>query len=306
MINREKFIEGRFKMVLKLSHSLSFFEKLWFIYSQRVHKKLINEHANFYLKPNDIISHRPTLFGYHESFIEKLIEKTSEDYPHFFLDLGANIGLTSSLVGNSFQRVDCVEPNELVFNILKTNLAINLSTDNYHCHMIGLGRKDETLNLLVPKDNFGGAFIEESNDIVFTKKAALSEDFIEVQVKVINAEKWLVKYFSTMERHCLTKGVVKIDVEGYEGIIFESLIASLPKNFELLVIMENWFEHFPIKKFTSSNHNLSWYYFRKKKRLLHSIPFKLLGLSSSYRHELEELTEFCKNPHDIVCHLSAI
>ena len=243
-------------MVQQPFHSFSFFEKLWFIYSQRIHKKLVNKNANFYLKPNDIISHRPTLFGYHESLIEKLIEKTSADHPHFFLDLGANIGLTSSLVGNSFQRVDCVEPNELVFNILKTNLAINLKTNNYHCHMIGLGQKNETLNLMVPKDNFGGAFIEKNNDIVSIKQTELSEDFLQVQVKIMNSE--------------------------------------------------NWFEHFPIKKFTSSTHKLSWNYFKKKKRLLHSIPFKLLGLSSSYRHELEELTEFSKNTHDIVCRLSAI
>ena len=219
--------------------------------------------------------------------------------------MGANIGQTSSLVGNSFQRVNCVEPNKLVFNILKTNLAINLKTDNYHCHMIGLGQKDETLNLIVPKDNFGGAFIEKNNDIVSTKQSELSKDFLELQVKAMNSKNWLQNYFSIMENHKLTKGVVKIDVEGYEGIIFESLLASLPKNFELLIIMENWFEHFPIKKFTSSTHKLSWYYFKKKKRLLHSIPFKLLGLSSSYRHELEELTEFSKNPHDIVCRLSA-
>ena len=292
-------------MIQKLSRSFSFFEKLWFIYSQRIHKILVNKNANFYLKPNDIISHRPTLFGYHESLIEKLIETTSADHPHFFLDLGANIGLTSSLVGNSFQRVDCVEPNELVFNILKTNLAMNLETDNYHCHMIGLGQKDETLKLMVPKDNFGGAFIEKNNEIVSTNQTELSENFLEVQIKVVNSKNWLQNYFSTMKSHNLTKGVVKIDVEGYEGIIFESLIASLPKNFELLVKMENWFQHFPIKKFKSSNHKLSWYYFKMKKRLLHSTPSKLLGLSSSYRSELEELTEFSKNPHDIVCRISA-
>ena len=141
--------------------------------------------------------------------------------------------------------------------------------------------------------------------IVSTNQSELSEDFLEVQIKVVNSENWFQNYFSTMKSHSLTKGVVKIDVEGYEGIIFESLITSLPKNFELLVVMENWFEHFPTKKFTSPTHKLSWYYFKKEKRFLHSIPFKLLGLSSSYRHKLEELTEFSKNPHDIVCRISA-
>jgi len=188
---------------------------------------------------------------------------------------------------------------------LKTNLAINLRTDNYHCHMIGLGQKDETLNLIVPKDNFGGAFIEKNNDILSTKQTELSKDFLEVQIQVMNSKNWLKDYFSKMKKYNFAKGIVKIDVEGYEEIIFESLLATLPKNFELIVIMENWFEHFPINKFKSSSHNFDWYYFKKKKRLLHSIPFKLLGLSSSYRHELEELTEFSKNPHDIVCRVSA-
>ena len=53
------------------------------------------------------------------------------------LDLGANIGLTSALVRKRFKRIDCVEPNELVFNILKTNLALHLAPETYHCHLIG-------------------------------------------------------------------------------------------------------------------------------------------------------------------------
>lgn len=292
-------------MPLKLSHSMKFLEKLWFIYSQRIYKRLVNKNANFYLKPNDIISHRPTLFGYHESLIEKLIDKTSAKHSHFFLDLGANIGLTSSLVGNSFQRVDCVEPNELVFNILKTNLAMNLNSNNYHCHMIGLGKDDETMNLIVPKDNFGGAFVEKDNKLSLNKKNEMSKQFLDIKVEIVCSKNWLKAYFLKLKKLNLSKGVVKIDVEGYEEIIFDSLIATLPKNFELVVIMENWFEHFPINKFTTPNHNFDWYYLKKKKRLFHSIPFKLLGLSSSYKHELVRLTETSKNPHDVVCEISA-
>ena len=292
-------------MTLRLSHSFSFLEKIWFIYSQRVHKFLINDKANFYLKPNDIISHRPTLFGYHELLIEKLINGSSAEYSDFFLDLGANVGLTSALVGNSFKRIDCVEPNELVFNILKTNLAMNLNSDNYHCHMIGLGKKDETLNLIVPKDNFGGAFVKENNNLTVKKESELSKGFLEVQVQIINSKNWFKKFFSELKKNNQKRGIIKVDVEGYEGIIFENLISTLPKNFEVIVIMENWFEHFPINKYQSPNHSFAWYFLKKKKRWLHSIPFKFLGLSSSYEHELVELTETSKNPHDIVCQISA-
>ena len=292
-------------MTLRLSHSFTFLEKIWFIYSQRIHKALINDNANFYLKPNDIISHRPTLFGYHELLIETFIDQASSEHSDFFLDLGANIGLTSSMVGNGFQRIDCVEPNELVFNILKTILALNIASDNYHCHMIGLGKKDETLNLLIPKDNFGGAFIKENNNIAIKRESELSNDYLEVQVEIVNSHYWLKKFFWELKESNQKKGIIKVDVEGYEEIIFDRLIATLPKDFDVIVIMKNWFEHFPANKYKSDNHDLAWYYFKKKKRWLHSIPVKFLGLSSSYLHELVELTETTKNPHDIVCQISA-
>ena len=292
-------------MNIHLSHGFKFAEKIWFIYSQRIHKALVHKKANFYLKPNDIISHRPTLFGYHELLIEKLINRASAEYSDFFLDLGANIGLTTALVGNRFKRIDCVEPNELVFNILKTNLAINLNSNNYQCHMIGLVRKDGILNLLILKNNFGGAFINEDNRRVIKKAEDYSERLIEVQVVMRSAKDWFKKYFSDLEREQQKRGIIKIDVEVYEEIIFESLIATLPKKFEVLVIMENWFEDFPINKCCSPHHSLSWSYIRKTKRMLHSIPFKLLGLSSSYKHELVELTEHSKNPHDITCQIRA-
>lgn len=291
-------------MTLKLSHSFTFLEKIWFIYSQRIHKFLINDKANFFLKPNDIISYRPTLFGYHELLIEKLIDKANAEYSDFFLDLGANIGLTSSLVGNNFKRVDCVEPNELVFNILKTNLAMNLNLPTVQCHMVGLGKKDEKLKLVIPKDNFGGAFISKDNNILSIKDEAPSTEFLEVQVQIKNSKNWLKTYFSEMKNNKLTRGIIKIDVEGYEEIIFDNIVSTLPKNFEVIVIMENWFECFPVNKFKSDKHSFSWYYLKKKKRLFHSLPFKLLGLSSSYRHELVDLRETSTNPHDVICQIS--
>ena len=299
-------------MEFKTTFSQSILQKLWFIYSQRIHKFLIHKSSNFYLKPNDIISYRPTLFGYHEAHIEKLIQEGSESYNGFFLDLGANVGLTSALVGNRFKSIDCVEPNELVFNILKTNLALHLVPETYHCHMIGLGKKDEELKLLVPKDNFGGAFIESGNDIVDIKKAEAAnnkhfdkDNFAEIKITVRNAESWLGNYFSELQKDGLTSGIIKIDVEGYEGLIFERILKTLPENFYALIIMENWFDRFPIEKFASSSHDFKWFYFRKIKRIFHSIPFKILGLSSSYRLELHPLTGKTAQPHDVICLLSS-
>ena len=99
----------------------------------------------------------------HEPHIEALITEASATHGDFLLDIGANIGMTSALVGRRFKRVDCVEPNELVVNILKTNLAMNLSATEHEVHAVGLGKEDGVLTLRVPPDNFGGAYVEAGN-----------------------------------------------------------------------------------------------------------------------------------------------
>ncbi|MGB1826563.1 MAG: hypothetical protein ACPHLN_08970, partial [Candidatus Puniceispirillaceae bacterium] len=86
-------------MFERVRHRQTFFGKLWYIYGQRLHRWMIAKDANVYLKPNDIISHRPTLFGMHEPHIEALITEASATHGDFLLDIGANIGMTSALVG---------------------------------------------------------------------------------------------------------------------------------------------------------------------------------------------------------------
>ena len=150
-------------MFERVRHKQTFFGKLWYIYGQRLHRLMIAKNANVFMKPTDIISHRPTLFGMHEPHIEKLIAEAALTNGDFLIDLGANIGMTSALAGHHFTRVDCVEPNELVVNILKTNLAMNLPTTDHEVHAIGLGKEDGVLKLRVPADNFGGAYVETGN-----------------------------------------------------------------------------------------------------------------------------------------------
>ena len=150
-------------MFERFRHRQTFFGKLWYIYGQRMHRWMIAKDANFYLKPNDIISHRPTLFGMHKPHIEALMTEAYKTHGDFLLDIGANIGMTSALVGRRFRRVDCVEPNELVVNSLKTNLAMNLSATEHEVHAVDLGKEDGLLTLRVPPDNFGGAYVEDGN-----------------------------------------------------------------------------------------------------------------------------------------------
>ena len=299
-------------MFERVRHRQTFLGKLWYIYGQRLHRWMIAKDANVYLKPNDIISHRPTLFGMHEPHIEALITEASATHGDFLLDIGANIGMTSALVGRRFARVDCVEPNELVVNILKTNLAMNLSATEHEVHAVGLGKEDGVLTLRVPPDNFGGAYVEDGNPQFDGETAARhSNQFddrsghLALDVVIREAGQWLDGRFAALRDAGFRKGVIKIDVEGYEEVIFGKIIEMLPADFSAVVVMENWFDQFPVSRFSSARHSLAWYYVQKRRRILHSIPFKLLGLSSSYDQVVAPLDDDTKSPHDVICVIGA-
>ena len=88
--------------------------------------------------------------------------------------------------------------------------------------------------------------------------------------------------FAALREAGFRKGVIKIDVEGYEEVIFGKIIETLPADFSVVSVMKNWFDRFPVSRFSSARHSLAWYYVQKRRRILHSIPFNLLGISSSY------------------------
>ncbi len=295
-------------MFERVRHRQTFFSKLWYIYGQRLHRWMIAKDTNVYLKPNDIISHCPTLFGMHEPHIEALITEASTTHGDFLLDIGANIGMTSALLGRWFKRVDCVEPNQLVVNILKTNLAMNLSATEHEVHAVGLGKEDGVFTLRVPANNFGGAYVEDGNPQFDGETAAQhSNQFsdrsnhLALDVVIWEAGQWLDCRFTALREAGFRKGVIKIDVEGYEEVIFGKIIKTLPDDFSAVVVMENWFDRFPVSRFSSARHSLAWYYVQKRRRILHSIPFKLLGLSSSYDQVVAPLDDDTKSPHDVIC-----
>ena len=53
--------------------------------------------------------------------------------------------------------------NRIQRDILKTNLAINLSTTEYEFYVVSLGKEEGVFTLRLPSDNFGGAYVEDGN-----------------------------------------------------------------------------------------------------------------------------------------------
>ena len=125
--------------IQKCEYQQGVLHKLFYRQAQSIHKFLIRKSGNYYLKPNDIISHRPTLFGYHEPHLETLFYQLSKTHDDFLIDIGANIGMTTVMVGHPFKSIHCVEPNTIISKILNVNVSLADMANKTTIHEIGLG-----------------------------------------------------------------------------------------------------------------------------------------------------------------------
>lgn len=201
-----------------------------------------------FLRGTDIISYDPLIDGVYEGVISEFMnQRVAESQSDFLIDIGANIGLTSCQNGEHFKRVVCFEPNPLAANILKTNLAISLQNKTYKVVEAALGDEIAEVELYVPKHNWGGAFVKNSND--YTDEILSAKDGFEEfdvnnyhieKVKVRSAQEELERVFSGFEAEALISGVVKIDVEGFERKVLLAIAETLPSQFKIAIIFENW------------------------------------------------------------------
>ena len=102
--------------------------------------------------------------------------------------------------------------------------------------------------LVVPRSNFGGAFVDSYQNTydqsVLLKKEGLKSfddtNTFRIPVKMQSAEKELTKCFWDAVSEELDFGVVKIDIEGMETTVLSSLFDAYIEDLELVVIFENW------------------------------------------------------------------
>ncbi len=217
--------------------------------------------VNYFLRGKDIISISPQTSGVHEAPLTSLIHQLSEmGQNDFLLDIGANIGLSSCQNGQAFKHVIAFEPNPLCVYILRVNTAIALGDDCLlEINPYGLGNSDEQVSLIIPKHNWGGAFINhEQNsydkDTLFNKdglKIFDKNNYIETEVKIRDTYTALLPKFAHLKKLKMVNGVIKIDVEGFEATVIKGIAASLPKEMKVTVIFENHDENLKLDEILS-------------------------------------------------------
>lgn len=212
-------------------------------------KKITKNALPLFFRGADIISINPLVNGVHEPEVKALLDYFAEHgFSDFLIDIGANIGLTSCQSGSKFTEIHMFEPNPNALGILKINANIALRGQNYTIHEYALGAQQENLKLYVPYDNWGGAFIDSAqNDYELNLHSqnngfglfdAANYDIFDVQVE--SAQDKLTQLFHGLATQNKKHGVVKIDAEGYEDFIIETLLQCLPPGFNLFIVYENW------------------------------------------------------------------
>ena len=212
-------------------------------------KKLTRQAMPVFVRGGDLISIQPMAWGEYEPEVVELIKHwTDSGFNDFFLDIGANIGLISCQVGSWFKQIHVFEPNPDCVSLLGINVRSMLRHQSFEIHPYALGAQKEQLTLMVPFGNWGGAFIassdnEYSPEVLAHKDGFSSFDPSQYQshtVEVESASEVLSNLFASLKAQGLKKGVIKIDVEGFESLVLKAIASTVPEDVELMVIFENW------------------------------------------------------------------
>ena len=145
-------------------------------------------------------------------------------------DVGANIGIISVgllLKGQVAQSV-AIEPEKTNFRFLINNINLNCLDSKTLCLPYALGDRNAVLKMEISPDNLGDHRIQGSDALTQVKHVSEESRALE-QVKVLPLDD-LIRLPEIAERKwTLGNAVLWIDVQGYEGHVFQGAKAFLAK-----------------------------------------------------------------------------
>lgn len=223
-------------------YKASFYQRLTFELRKKMFKAITKDALPLFCRVGDVISISPVLRGAHEPEMNALLEALcSIGFSDFMLDIGANIGLITIQSGFRFKSLHAFEPNPTAFSILSANCQ-QFGLEHVHLYPFGIGVRDDSVDLHVPKGNMGGAYIagEENaySDEDFRQNDSERNHRVSVQIK--RGAVVLSQVFENLRKSAQTSGVIKIDAEGYELIILKEIASSDRSEIDFVAVFENW------------------------------------------------------------------
>ena len=140
-------------------------------------------------------------------------------------DIGANKGACAYAVATALPRsqVVLIEPQATLTRLLEHNMR-ELAPGRFEVHAVGVGVTEETLELMIPGDNKGRASLVNEVD---------TADYRKVMVPIQTARQIAARSAFGWPT------LVKIDVEGFEPQVFESIAPGLAARACECVVFEN-------------------------------------------------------------------
>ncbi|MGO4510834.1 FkbM family methyltransferase [Bradyrhizobium sp. 2TAF36] len=134
------------------------------------------------------------------------------------IDIGANIGNHSIALAPLFRRVEAVEPHPILYRVLEANVLRNRMS-HLSCHNFGLGKTEGIVTLEESPDEHSISRVAERSVLPPETFGLSGEQFgnrYSIQLK--SAHDFVAQYADQLSR-----AFIKIDVEGMEQEIIESL-----------------------------------------------------------------------------------
>ncbi len=238
---------------MKISRALikySAYQLAWTKICELALTKILSKRPNLFLRTKDMHAIPILTKGVHEAHLKELYCRlSSQGYRDFFIDIGANIGLSSILVASEFDSLFLFEPNPLVYKILEVNVSLSAHNNRFTLLNFGLGSEDNTLELVIPKHNWGGGFIVSSDNSLdnsllakkdgFNEADFTSNNYFRTEVRIKKTQEELKSIFSVINKRKGRNGVIKIDTEGYEATILKGISSVIPEDFSSVIVFEN-------------------------------------------------------------------
>jgi FkbM family methyltransferase len=225
-----------------------------------VFRAVTKDSSELFFRGKDVISINPQTNALHEPDLTSFIDHCVKcGYDDFLLDVGANIGLTTSQSGHAFKKIICFEPNPLCLHILRANIEVSDLASKVEVREYGLGENDGVLELWVPRRNLGGAFVRSSQNS-YTQEVLAAKDgfgdfderaYLKRTIELRSAESAFADAFRSLALEGLSAGIVKIDVEGMERVVLQGLARSLPRDSNCVIIFENFDPHLDLAEISS-------------------------------------------------------
>ena len=156
--------------------------------------------------------------NYHKSFVEKVLEFTKSEISYNLIDIGANTGvLTRCLLNNISNINSCflVEPDPDNLFCIKNNLQHFKNINILDC---ALDQLDGEKKLFIDRNNKGN--LSFNYEMMTLKQDKLN--FMNSRDNYINVKTKSIKnYFNDIRNE--NNNIIKIDVQGYDEIIFQEI-----------------------------------------------------------------------------------